>query len=130
MCISMFGSHFLGTYLLFLYNNFALLSIRFVLFLFNFCVLIQELDPFPDLDCFENIRKFHQDLCLGHTPTNEFIKVLSLILYKCSISTNNLFALWGVCILCHWSYIILSISSLSKGHPVCHNNYVSGGMSC
>jgi hypothetical protein len=93
MCISMFGSHFLGTYLLFLYNNFALLSIRFVLFFFTFCVLIHELDHFPDLDCFEHIRRFHQYLCLGQTPTYEFIKVLSLILYKCSISTDNLFAL-------------------------------------
>lgn len=35
---------------------------------------VKELDPFPDLDCFEHIRKFHQDLCLGQTPADEFIK--------------------------------------------------------
>lgn len=35
---------------------------------------IKELDPFPDLDCFEHIRKFHRDLCLGQTPADEFIK--------------------------------------------------------
>lgn len=58
--------------------------------LYNF---VKELDPFPDLDCFEHIRKFHQDLCLGQTPADEFIKIVSLILYKCSISMDNLFAL-------------------------------------
>jgi len=35
---------------------------------------VKEMDPFPDLDCFEHIRKFHQDLCLGQTPADEFIK--------------------------------------------------------
>ncbi|KAH9331582.1 hypothetical protein KI387_003690, partial [Taxus chinensis] len=35
---------------------------------------VKELDPFPDLDCFERIRNFHEELCFGQTPANEFIK--------------------------------------------------------
>jgi len=28
----------------------------------------------PDLDCFERIQKFHQDLCLGQIAADEFVK--------------------------------------------------------
>eukprot|EP01018_Ginkgo_biloba_P024682 Gb_40159 [translate_table: standard] len=40
---------------------------------------IKELDPFPDLDCFERIRNFHQKLCFGQIPKEEFIKFVRRI---------------------------------------------------
>ncbi|GLJ18554.1 hypothetical protein SUGI_0330040 [Cryptomeria japonica] len=40
---------------------------------------IRELDPFPDLECFQCIRNFHQELCFGQTSANEFIKFVERI---------------------------------------------------
>ncbi|XP_043704321.1 serine/threonine-protein kinase ATM isoform X2 [Telopea speciosissima] len=35
---------------------------------------IKELEPFPDLECFDRIRSFHQDLCKAYCPREHFLK--------------------------------------------------------
>ncbi|XP_042498310.1 serine/threonine-protein kinase ATM isoform X2 [Macadamia integrifolia] len=38
---------------------------------------IKELEPFPDLECFNQIRSFHQDLCKAYCPREHFLKFVS-----------------------------------------------------
>ncbi|KAJ4974544.1 hypothetical protein NE237_007718 [Protea cynaroides] len=35
---------------------------------------IKELEPFPDLECFDRIRSFHRDLCKAYCPKEHFLK--------------------------------------------------------
>ncbi|XP_010243049.1 PREDICTED: serine/threonine-protein kinase ATM isoform X1 [Nelumbo nucifera] len=35
---------------------------------------IRELEPFPQIDCFDRIWKFHQDLCKAYSPKDHFLK--------------------------------------------------------
>ncbi|XP_057952318.1 serine/threonine-protein kinase ATM [Malania oleifera] len=35
---------------------------------------IKELEPFPELDIFDPIRKFHQELCQAYSPRDHFLK--------------------------------------------------------
>lgn len=38
-------------------------------------VHFQELEPFPELDVFDRIRKFQQQLCQDYSPKEHLIKV-------------------------------------------------------
>ncbi|PPS01510.1 hypothetical protein GOBAR_AA19162 [Gossypium barbadense] len=37
---------------------------------------IRELEPFPEIDIFERIRNFHQDLCRAYSPRDHLLKIL------------------------------------------------------
>lgn len=49
----------------------------------NFSVF-QELEPFPEIDIFDEIREFHQELCRAYSPKDHFLKV------DCLQHLNNL----------------------------------------
>lgn len=40
--------------------------------------LYQELQPFPELDTFDTIRSFHQELCRNYSPRDHLLKVGSM----------------------------------------------------
>lgn len=42
---------------------------------------IRELEPFPDLDCLERIRPFHDDLCNVYSPRDQFLKFVRRACY-------------------------------------------------
>ncbi|KAF9625359.1 hypothetical protein IFM89_022141 [Coptis chinensis] len=35
---------------------------------------IRELEPFPEINCFDGIRTFHQELCKAYSPRDHFLK--------------------------------------------------------
>ncbi|KAF5189100.1 Augmin subunit, partial [Thalictrum thalictroides] len=35
-----------------------------------------ELEPFPEIDCFNGIHTFHQELCKDYSPRDHFLKAL------------------------------------------------------
>lgn len=37
---------------------------------------IRELEPFPEIDIFDGIRKFHQDLCQAYSPRDHLLKFI------------------------------------------------------
>ncbi|KAB2013879.1 hypothetical protein ES319_D09G187000v1 [Gossypium barbadense] len=37
---------------------------------------IRELEPFPEVDIFERIRNFHQDLCRAYSPRDHLLKIV------------------------------------------------------
>uniref|UniRef100_F6GSQ7 Serine/threonine-protein kinase ATM n=1 Tax=Vitis vinifera TaxID=29760 RepID=F6GSQ7_VITVI len=45
---------------------------------------IRELEPFPEIDIFDEIREFHQELCRAYSPKDHFLKV------DCLQHLNNL----------------------------------------
>lgn len=45
--------------------------------LITLCVLLQELEPFPKLDIFHDIRMFHEELCQNYSPTEHLLSVSS-----------------------------------------------------
>lgn len=42
---------------------------------------IKELEPFPELDCFERIRTFHLELCEAYSPKDHFLKFVRRTCY-------------------------------------------------
>ncbi|XP_034214636.1 serine/threonine-protein kinase ATM isoform X5 [Prunus dulcis] len=42
---------------------------------------IRELEPFPEIDIFDGIRKFHQDLCRAYSPRDHLLKFVKRSCY-------------------------------------------------
>ncbi|KAF5476799.1 hypothetical protein F2P56_003496 [Juglans regia] len=42
---------------------------------------IRELEPFPEIDIFEGIRKFHQELCQAYSPRDHLLKFVKRSFY-------------------------------------------------
>ncbi|XP_008453086.1 serine/threonine-protein kinase ATM isoform X2 [Cucumis melo] len=38
---------------------------------------IKELEPFPEMDIFDDIRKFHQELCRGYSPRDHLLRLVN-----------------------------------------------------
>lgn len=38
----------------------------------------QELEPFPEIKIFDELREFHEDLCREYSPRDHLLKVRSL----------------------------------------------------
>lgn len=51
----------------------------------------QELEPFPEVDTFDAIRKFHQELCKDYSPRDHLLKVGSLYIINLDQFPDNLF---------------------------------------
>jgi ataxia telangiectasia mutated family protein len=40
-------------------------------------LLLQELEPFPEIDIFDEIREFHHQLCEAYSPRAHLLEVSS-----------------------------------------------------
>jgi hypothetical protein len=39
-------------------------------------MVLQELEPLPDLDCLKDVQEFHASLSASHSSRDQFLKVL------------------------------------------------------
>lgn len=88
--------------------------------------LLQELEPFPEIDIFDGIRQFHQKLCQAYSPRDHLLKVEYFQLLDglhCSLShLDILHILVSLFSSCTWP-----LFSLWRDLPTFHPDFFCGG---
>ncbi|TYJ98547.1 serine/threonine-protein kinase ATM isoform X2 [Cucumis melo var. makuwa] len=86
---------------------------------------IKELEPFPEMDIFDDIRKFHQELCRGYSPRDHLLRVIPHVPFLIFFSVSQPF--WQPTAKITTMEVVLSLKALHKkliGGRVFHSENV------